>query len=89
MRTDDDDLEPDDRELPDPADMDPDDDSGTEIVDTTLCPHCGKRLYESAQVCPQCHNYITFEDAPSPKPPWLIITVAVCLLIVLLVWAWR
>jgi len=82
-------LDPDDRELPDPADMDPDEGDDPELVETTVCPHCGKRIYEETQQCPQCHNYVTFEEAPARKPPWFLIAVAVCLLIVLLVWAMR
>ena len=82
-----DDLDPDDREYPDAADMDPDD--GIEIVDTHPCPHCGKTLYDEASICPQCGNFITYqsaENAPRRTPWWMIIAALICLLIIL--WFW-
>lgn len=89
MPTDDDDPAAADRELPDEADMDQDDDDEAELIETALCPHCGKRLYESSQICPQCHNYVSFEEVSTQNPPWLIIAAGICLLIVLLYWVLR
>lgn len=80
-RREDDDAELDDRELPDEADMDPDEDE-----ETQPCPYCGKPVYEQAQVCPHCRSYIALDEAPGRKPLWLIVAVIVCVLIVLLIW---
>lgn len=80
---DDDDL--DDRELPDESDMD--DDDGGDSVDTEPCPFCGKPIYEQAQVCPHCGNYICIEDVRSSrKPLWFIIGAIVAIAVVVLVW---
>ena len=54
-------------EDPDESDMD-DGDSGTEESD---CPYCGKAVYEQAEVCPHCRNYISREDAPRRLPRWV------------------
>ena len=52
--------------------------------DTVPCPYCGKAVYEDAERCPSCENYLSEEDAPRPKPAWVVVTVFVCLLIVFL-----
>ena len=66
-----------DREAPDPSDMD---DSDDEDEDTTPCPYCGKSVYEQAEVCPYCHNYISREDAARRYPWWIWVGIALCLL---------
>jgi predicted nucleic acid-binding Zn ribbon protein len=72
---DEDDL--DDREAPDPSDID--DDS----ADTDPCPHCGKPVYEQAEICPHCQSYISREHSlPRRKPIWIISAAIITLLIV-------
>ncbi len=57
--------------------------------DTTPCPHCAKMIYDGAEQCPYCGNYISEEDAPrAMKPLWMIIGGVVCLAIVVL-WIWQ
>ena len=41
-------------ELPDAADTDPPADD----ADTVPCPFCGRAVYEFADVCPKCRNFI-------------------------------
>jgi hypothetical protein len=65
----------DDRELPDEADY-------NEDQDTHPCPHCGEAIYDDAEQCPACDRYVG-EGSPSHKPVWLILGVIVCALIVL------
>jgi predicted nucleic acid-binding Zn ribbon protein len=81
----DDDL--DDRELPDGSDQDDDEDGS---VDTVKCPSCGRQVYEGAQRCPYCGEYISREDPrrPAPPPLWFVVGVII-LIIALFVWSSR
>lgn len=63
------------RELPDDSDTDDDDDP--ELVP---CPYCGKRISEDAELCPKCNSFISIEDAPPQRRPWLILVGAVAAL---------
>ena len=64
-------------ELPDPADTDPPADD----QDTVPCPFCGRAVYEFADVCPKCHNFIGGSDDPSRsrRPLWVTVAVLACL----------
>ena len=42
------------------------------------CPYCGAAVYEEAERCPHCENYISREDAPSSVPLWIKLTALVC-----------
>jgi predicted nucleic acid-binding Zn ribbon protein len=45
------------------------------------CPHCGEEVYEEAQYCPKCENFISVESrASDAKPMW----IWVCLILALL-----
>ncbi len=46
------------------------------------CPHCRRPVYEDAERCPACGQYLTGEDAPRRRPLWLILGVGACLVIV-------
>ena len=63
------------RELPDEAD-------NNEDENTATCPHCGKEIYGDSEQCPKCGEYLD-TDPLSRKPIWLIVCVIVCALIVL------
>jgi predicted nucleic acid-binding Zn ribbon protein len=88
-RDDDDDEEDDssalsDRDDPDPSDQDDDDEYG-EHGESVPCPYCGKQIAEEAEVCPQCRNFISREDAPRRgKPWWVWLLVILCLVGLLL-----
>ena len=71
----------DDREMPDEADMDDGDEP--ELVP---CPYCGARISEDAEVCPECGNYLSREDAPHRVPAWVV--VATCLVLAAMVVGW-
>jgi hypothetical protein len=75
------------REDPDESDADEsnvsDDDS-----ETLPCPYCRKPVYEEADVCPHCRNFVSFADVPSRRPWWLVAGVAVGVVIVL-IWVVR
>jgi hypothetical protein len=51
-------------------------------VETVLCPYCRKPVYEEADRCPSCGNYLSGKDEPRRPAPWFAITVFVCLVIV-------
>jgi hypothetical protein len=48
---------------------------------TVPCPYCKRDIYDDAERCPYCENYITEEDTPpSPRKPWwLILGVLACM----------
>jgi hypothetical protein len=61
-----------------------DDNSDEDEEDTTdECPYCHKPVYDDAEQCPHCGQYISKEDRPTnPKPWWIIAGVAVCFYII-------
>jgi hypothetical protein len=69
---DEDDL--DDPELPEP------DREETEDAEMIPCPSCGELVYEEAQFCAACENYIGGSSAR--RSPWFGIGVLTCLAVV-------
>lgn len=48
------------------------------------CPYCGAEMLEDSPRCPECGRYISDEDRPPErKPPWIVVGVVVCVIIVL------
>lgn len=44
------------------------------------CPYCREPVYEGAQFCPRCENYLSREDAPrDAKPLWVWVCLALAL----------
>ena len=71
----------------DPEDFDIDEDDGDEdFADTEPCPSCGTFVYDDAEICPKCGQYISSHDFSSKKPLWIIVTAAVCVAAILIVW---
>ena len=57
-----------DDEYPDEDQLDDD------ATETLACPHCGAEVYEDAEYCPVCDNYITPDaNARSAWPLWWIL----------------
>lgn len=52
-------------------------------TDTEQCRYCGRQVYEGAEQCPSCGNYLTEEEVDGTQKPWWIVIVAVVLLIVI------
>jgi hypothetical protein len=79
----------DDREWPDPDQEGEGDGEAIgpgheDAVDTVPCPFCKARVYDNAEWCPHCRNYLFYEGQPAgTKPWWLVGGVAVSLLVVL------
>jgi hypothetical protein len=40
--------------------------------ETIPCPYCKKDVYEGAEQCPYCGNYLSAEDAPRAVPTGLL-----------------
>jgi len=69
------------REFPDESDMDDSDDP--ELVP---CPYCRKMIYEDAELCHHCGQFIVDEDARARIPYWII---AMVLILILMAVVWR
>lgn len=69
----DDDSELDAREYPEPdADVNGDD-------ETVTCHYCRASIYEDAEQCPRCGNYISAEDSVRQLPRWVVVGALLCL----------
>ncbi len=69
----------DDDDRDDPLDEDVDDES------TYPCPGCGRQIYEEADACPYCGEYVADSDVHRAQPqPWWV-KVVILLLIVSMV----
>lgn len=67
--------------LEDDDDPEFDDDDDDDL--TVSCPHCGEPVFEDAEQCPSCGNYLSKEDTPWSRPVWLVVGVVICLAITL------
>ena len=66
-------------ELPDPADTDPPADDRDDLG-TIPCPFCRRPVYEYADVCPRCRNFIGGADEPPHRRPlWVTIGLVLTL----------
>jgi predicted nucleic acid-binding Zn ribbon protein len=80
-------IYPDDEDDPGPDDgKDPDENDCTNSVDTEPCPHCHRPIYEQAEVCPHCGNYVSTTTNSTRKPLWIVIGILIALAVVLLRW---
>jgi endogenous inhibitor of DNA gyrase (YacG/DUF329 family) len=58
----------------DEEEWDDDEDDGGENEDATIpCPQCGRPIYEDAERCPYCGEYVSDHDAAPTRKPWWII----------------
>lgn len=56
----------------DDFDDSPDDDS--EVAEVIRCPACGADVYEDAEQCPECGEWITFSTRPfAGRSLWFIV----------------
>jgi len=50
------------------------DDEFDDVAETVPCPNCGAEIYEEAERCPECGDYVTFgTNAWSGRPLWWIV----------------
>lgn len=60
---------------------DVDDETDEDGDDTIPCPNCREPVFDDAEQCPHCGEYLTGETArQGPKPTWIIVTVVVLLI---------
>jgi uncharacterized protein (DUF983 family) len=68
----------------------PDDDEDEDVAETVPCPECGKPVYEEAEQCPYCGEYITHSTSPlagrSPLYIAVIVLGIIALIATLLIW---
>jgi uncharacterized paraquat-inducible protein A len=69
-------------------DLDDPDAADDESDETVPCPHCRRPVYEDAERCPACGQYLSREDAPRRLAWWLVLGVVAGLLGVLM-WCLR
>jgi predicted nucleic acid-binding Zn ribbon protein len=77
-KEDDDDML-DERDEPLESDLDDGEDDAT-----SACPYCGRAVFEQAEICPHCRNFISFEDSPRRHARW--IWAAVILGLISMLW---
>ncbi len=66
-------------ERPDPSDLDPAADDDQTLLEP--CPFCGRAVFEGADVCPGCRNFIGGADEPAGRRPlWITVGLVLCLL---------
>jgi hypothetical protein len=77
----------------DPDDWDDEEDDVVDYGDdddeepTILCPHCRAEIWEEAQQCPECGEYLSLEDRQALhewQPRWIVITAMLLLLLIAL-----
>jgi hypothetical protein len=60
-------------------------------AETAHCPHCGAEIWDQAEACPECHEYLV--GGPSSRAPlhewwrqrWIILVV-IAAIVALLLW---
>jgi len=60
-------------------------DSEADETETICCPNCQEEIYEEAAQCPYCGSYVLEEQFPS-KPPWVILTAILLLVLMACYW---
>jgi predicted nucleic acid-binding Zn ribbon protein len=53
---------------------------------TAACPNCGAEIYDDAEKCPKCGQYVTREFRGSRGPATVALVILVVLLVVAIVW---
>ena len=80
LEDDPDDGDDEDRDLPQASDVEAGD---ADSVDTVVCPGCKRQVYEDADLCPHCGQFL-LRDSSSRKPWWVIVGIVACLIVIVL-----
>lgn len=59
-------------EYPEPDENHEEDD---DVVDTRACPSCGVDVYEDAEQCPACGDYVEFSNSALSGWPWWFVAL--------------
>lgn len=65
---------------PDDDPVEPDDDDAA----TYPCPGCGRQIYEEADACPYCGEYLNFAGTHGFQRPWWVYAGAILALVSIL-----
>ncbi len=57
-------------EFPEPDEFEDEDD-----FETLACPSCGADIFEDAEQCPACGDYVVFSDAALSGWPWWFVAL--------------
>ncbi len=68
------------REYPDPDEVD-------SAAETVSCPFCRALVWADADLCPGCGMFLAFEEEARGRPWWFRAAVLLCLGVVLF-WIW-
>jgi predicted nucleic acid-binding Zn ribbon protein len=69
-------------------------DDGDEESAVEACPSCGAEIYEGADRCPHCGDWISDADRTAARPGrlWMLVLVAILLTLVIVFsltgWVW-
>jgi predicted nucleic acid-binding Zn ribbon protein len=63
-----------------------DEEAGKDEDSTVPCPYCKRPIPDDSPRCPYCENYISQEDQPPRRKPWLIIIGALLCLYIVYYW---
>jgi hypothetical protein len=68
----------------------PDEDENEDEAETVACPECGEPVYEDAEQCPSCGQYITHSTSPLAGRSTLYVAIVVlgiiAVIATLLIW---
>jgi hypothetical protein len=51
---------------------------------TVPCPHCGEDIFDDAEQCPYCQQYISAADFKKQIPTWVIVLIVLTIVSFLL-----
>ena len=67
----------------------PDESEDEDVSETRACPSCGTVIYEDAEQCLACGEYVVFSDAAISRWPWWFVAlglVGIVTVIVTMTW---
>lgn len=66
---------------------DADFDDESDDVETLACPACGEHIYEDAQQCPHCGDYVAHASSTLADRPWWFVLVGVAGIIAFVIYS--
>ena len=81
----------DDRPLEEWEFPDPDESEDEDLSETLACPSCGTFIYEDAEQCPACGEYVEFPSRALSGWPWWFVALGlagIAAVIFSLTWGW-
>ena len=52
-----------------------DEEEDEDASETQVCPSCGAAIYEDAEQCPACGDYVVFSDSAISGWPWWFVAL--------------